>query len=102
MSATGIQLTSSALETINGLQNVTGTGNNAGFFRPNNSLLAQVGAGWIVNDDLNWKVVSATCDVNDQYSTGITTTGGSFVLGSFYSLSLVSGLSMSDGVTITG
>lgn len=90
----------SSKQTINGLQNVTGTGNNAGFFRPNNSLLTQVGAGWIVNDDPNWKVISASCDVNDQYTTGVTTTGGSFTLGAFYSLSLVSGVTIGNGITI--
>ena len=90
----------SSTQTINGLQNVTGTGNNAGFFRPNNPLLAQVGPGWIVSGNPNWKVVSASCDVNDQYTTGITTTGGSFTLGAFYSLSLVSGVTIGNGITI--
>ena len=85
LNADGTIASSVTPATTPSIQNVAGSdGPEAFFFRPDNSTYAQIVAGWTVVGQPTWVVTSATSDPDDQYSTAVTITGGTFVSGQSY------------------
>ena len=104
---TGARITSSVLSISPTGTNIANDG-TFGVFRPNDSNWGYVEPGWnVVGHPELGKVVSAVCDIGDQYTTTVTTTANNFVYGTQYSFEKRSGLrfvaaaAAPSGTTIT-
>ena len=88
----GTKITSSVLSSSPTGTNIANDGTFA-VFRPNDNTWGFIEPGWsVVGHPELGKVVSAVCDIGDQYTTGITTTANNFVYGTNYSFEKRTGL----------
>ena len=93
----GTKIQSAALGTSPTGTNIANDGTFT-VFRPNdNNWGLTVDVGWtVVGHPELGKVVSASCDIGDQYTTNVTTTANNFVYGTQYSFEKRSGLKITQ------